>query len=187
MKPGFDPWVRKIPWRRAWYPTPAFFPGQSPWTEEPGGLQSMGSQKVRHDWATKQLIKEAECMPSHLGDVWLFHAMNYSLPGSSVHEILQARILEWGAMHPSRESSWPRDQTHISCVSCITSIFFPTALTGKPSKAERIINILLHLFFSFYILYCLLKWINSDLLATWYCSSITFYWINILSVNTSNF
>ena len=25
-----------------------------PWTEEPGGLQSMGSQRVRHDWATKQ-------------------------------------------------------------------------------------------------------------------------------------
>ena len=29
-------------------------PGESPWTEEPGGLQSMGSQRVRHDWATKQ-------------------------------------------------------------------------------------------------------------------------------------
>ena len=28
-----------------------------PWTEEPGGLQSMGSQRVRHDWATKQLAK----------------------------------------------------------------------------------------------------------------------------------
>ena len=44
-----DPWVGKIPWRRAWQPTPAFLPGESPWTEEPGGLQSMGSQKVRHD------------------------------------------------------------------------------------------------------------------------------------------
>ena len=28
-------------------------PGQSPWTEEPGGLQSMGLQRVGHDWATK--------------------------------------------------------------------------------------------------------------------------------------
>ena len=42
-RPGFDPWVRKIPWRRAWQPTPVFLPGESPWTEEPGGLQSMGS------------------------------------------------------------------------------------------------------------------------------------------------
>ena len=43
-KPGFDPCVGKIPWRRAWQPTPVFLPGESPWTEEPGGLQSMGSQ-----------------------------------------------------------------------------------------------------------------------------------------------
>ena len=30
-----------------------YFPGESPWTEEPGGLQPMGFQRVRHDWATK--------------------------------------------------------------------------------------------------------------------------------------
>ena len=30
-----------------------FLPGESPWAEEPGGLQSMGSQRVGHDWATK--------------------------------------------------------------------------------------------------------------------------------------
>ena len=29
-----------------------------PWTEEPGGLESMGSQRVRHDWATKQILYE---------------------------------------------------------------------------------------------------------------------------------
>ena len=45
----FYPWVKKIPWRRAWQPTPGFLPGESPWTEEPGGLQSMGSQRVGHD------------------------------------------------------------------------------------------------------------------------------------------
>ena len=44
-----DPWVGKIPWRRAWQPTPVFLPGESPCTEEPGGLQSMVSQ----GWATK--------------------------------------------------------------------------------------------------------------------------------------
>ena len=31
-------WVGKIPWKRAWQPTPVFLPGESPWTEEPGGL-----------------------------------------------------------------------------------------------------------------------------------------------------
>ena len=51
-RPGFDPWIGKIPWRRAWQPIPVFFPRESPWTEEPGGLQPMGSQRVRHNWAT---------------------------------------------------------------------------------------------------------------------------------------
>ena len=39
--------------------------------------------------------------------------------GSSVHRILQARILEWVAIPFSRESSWPRGRTHVSHVSCI--------------------------------------------------------------------
>ena len=50
---GFNPWVGKIPWRRAWQPTPVFWPGESPWTEEPGGLQSMSSKRVGHDWTTQ--------------------------------------------------------------------------------------------------------------------------------------
>ena len=44
--------------------------------------------------------------------------MDYGLPGSSVHEILQARILEWVAIPLSRGSSWPRNRTWISCVAC---------------------------------------------------------------------
>ena len=44
-----DPWVRKIPWRRAWQPTLVFLPGESSWTEEPGGLQTMGLKRVGHD------------------------------------------------------------------------------------------------------------------------------------------
>ena len=36
----FDPWVGKIPWMRAWQPTPVFLPGESPRTKVPGGLQS---------------------------------------------------------------------------------------------------------------------------------------------------
>ena len=50
-RPGFDPWVGKTPWRRIWQPTWVFLPGESPWTEEPGWLQSMGSQRVGHDWS----------------------------------------------------------------------------------------------------------------------------------------
>ena len=49
----------------------------------------------------------------------LCDAMDCSPPGSSVHGICQARILEWVAMPTSRGSSWSRDRTHISYVSCI--------------------------------------------------------------------
>ena len=40
--------------------------------------------------------------------------MEYSLPGSSLHGILQARVLEWGAISLSRGSSRPRDRTQVS-------------------------------------------------------------------------
>ena len=46
----------------------------------------------------------------------LCNPMDYSLPGSSVHRILQARILEWVAMLSSRGSSLPNDQTYVSCL-----------------------------------------------------------------------
>ena len=41
-----------------------------------------------------------------------------SPPGSSVHRIIQSRMLEWVAMPSSRQSSWPRDWTHVSYISC---------------------------------------------------------------------
>ena len=46
----------------------------------------------------------------------LCNPMDCSLPGSSVHGILQARILEWVASPSSKGSSWPRDGTHVSYV-----------------------------------------------------------------------
>ena len=42
--------------------------------------------------------------------------MDCSLPGSSVHEIFQARVLEWVSISSSREFSLPRDRTHVSCI-----------------------------------------------------------------------
>ena len=43
--------------------------------------------------------------------------MDYSLPGSSVHGIFQATILEWVAISFSRGSSQPRDRTQVSCIA----------------------------------------------------------------------
>ena len=48
-----DTWVRSLgredPLEKERAPTPVLLPGKTPWTEKPGGLQSMGSQRVRHD------------------------------------------------------------------------------------------------------------------------------------------
>ena len=49
----------------------------------------------------------------------LFDLMVCSAPGSSVQEILQARVLDWVAISSSRGSSQPRDQTWVSCMSCV--------------------------------------------------------------------
>ena len=47
---GFDPWVRKIPWRRKWQTHSSILAWRIPWTETPGRLQSKGC-RVRHDWS----------------------------------------------------------------------------------------------------------------------------------------
>ena len=57
------------------------------------------------------------CLLSHLSCQTLCNPMDCSSPGSSVHGISQARILEWVAMPFSRGSSQARDQTHVSCLA----------------------------------------------------------------------
>ena len=65
--------------------------------------------------------------------------MDCNLPGSSVHWILQARILEWVAISSSRGSSQPKDQT---LVSCIAGRFFTTEPPGKLPWLELPIKVL---------------------------------------------
>ena len=63
------------------------------------------------------------CLLSCFSHVGLFATLGTSQPGSSDHETLQARILEWVVMPSVRGSSQPRDRTHISCGSCIAGGF----------------------------------------------------------------
>ena len=53
----FDPWVGKIPWRRAWQPTPVFLPGESHGQRSLAGY-SPWDYRVRVSWVTKHA-----CMP----------------------------------------------------------------------------------------------------------------------------
>ena len=50
---GFDPWVKKIPWRRAWQPTPIFLPEKSHGQRSLGSYSLKGS-RVGNDWAQAQ-------------------------------------------------------------------------------------------------------------------------------------
>ena len=49
---GFDPWVRKIPWKRKWQPTPIFLPGKP--MDRGAWWATVHGVSKRHDWATKQ-------------------------------------------------------------------------------------------------------------------------------------
>ena len=62
----------------------------------------------------------------------LCNTLDCSPPDSSVHGIFQARILEWVAISFYVGSSQSRDQTHVSCGSCIASGLFTTEPPGKP-------------------------------------------------------
>ena len=89
-----------------------------PWC--PGRPSSVVEKNKQHIWRnhtgcynTQSESDVAQSCPT------LCDPLDCSPPGSSVHGILQARILEWVVTSSSRGSSQPRDQTHVSCVACI--------------------------------------------------------------------
>ena len=53
----FDPWVRKVSLKNEMATQSSILAWKIPWTEEPGRLQSMGSQRVRHDWVTNTYFR----------------------------------------------------------------------------------------------------------------------------------
>ena len=91
-------------------------------TSEPPGKPC---QVIRQNLPRKVvvLVKSLSC-------VRFFVTPQTSLPGSSVHWIIQARVLEWVAISFSRVSSQLWDQTHISCLA--GGFFFTTETPGKP-------------------------------------------------------
>ena len=127
-------------------PHSSTFAWKIPWTEEPGRLQSMGSHRVGHDWPTslslftfmpwrrkwqptpvflpgeaqgqRSLAGYSAQGPKELTQLkWLNMHIYTSSPGSSVHRISQARILEWIAISFSKGSSRPRDRTQVSWIA----------------------------------------------------------------------
>ena len=80
----------------------------------------------------------------------LCNPMDCSLPGSSIHGISQARIMQWVAISFSRGSSWPRDQTRVSCIAgrlftvwaTREGLYFANSTTKPNGKGCRFIILL---------------------------------------------
>ena len=56
-RPGFNPWVKKIPWRTEWNPTPVFLPGKFHGHRSLVAYRPWGHKRIRHDWATNTFTK----------------------------------------------------------------------------------------------------------------------------------
>ena len=107
-----------------------------PWTEEYGRLQSMGLQRVRHDWVTNTftLVVLMLVAQSYLT---LWDHIDCSPSVSSVHGIPEAKILEWVAISSSQGFSRPRDWAWVSCVSCTPQRFLTAEQFGKHLCSQR--------------------------------------------------
>ena len=95
---------------------------------------------ILYHWATKEACNKFDkdlksmCVCSSLSHVWLCNSMDCSLPGYSVHGILQARTLEWVTVPFSRGFFQPRDRTQ---VSSIAGRFFITELSERSTPPPK--------------------------------------------------
>ena len=89
-------------------------------------------------YITRCQARSQACMRAELLQMGLTlcDPMDCSLPGSSVQEMSQERILEWIAMSSSRGSSCSRNQTW---GSCIAGSFFTTEPSGKPKLFRHLV------------------------------------------------
>ena len=94
--------------------------------------ETLGWRKHKLEWRLLEVkwseVKWSQSCPT------LCDPMDCSLPGSSVHGILQARILEWASIPFSRGSSQPRARTQ---VFCITSRFFTIWVTSEAQERYK--------------------------------------------------
>ena len=114
---GWDDWMASLTrWTWVWASSGRWWQ-----TGKPGMLQSMGSQRVGHDWATELNWRWKWSEITHSCPT-LYNPMDCSPPGSSIHGIFEARILEWVAISFSRGSSQTGDRTWVSRIAgrCFT-------------------------------------------------------------------
>ena len=87
-----------------------------------------------HGWGSVCMIPAYAYILSRsvMSDSLQLHGL-CSPPGSSVHGIIQVRIPEWVAIFYCKGSSWPRDRTRVSCVSCTGRCILYHCAAGVPT------------------------------------------------------
>ena len=106
----------------------------------------LGSFTIQTCWKNEQHLAVScwccICRQDSQSCLSLCDPVNCSPPGSSVSEILQAKILEWVAISSSRGSSPPGDWTHVSCISCTARwILYHWAPLGSPRLRRFIFSL----------------------------------------------
>ena len=109
QRPTVDLWDTKM--NKSW-----FLPCISSWSSRVKVKQTQKYITCTLKWSVSWDFSRNSVCAQSCPTLW--DPMDCSLPGSSVHGIFQARLLDWVATSYSR-GSWPRDQTWVSCISCI--------------------------------------------------------------------
>ena len=109
QRPTVDLWDTKM--NKSW-----FLPCISSWSSRVKVKQTQKYITCTLKWSVSWDFSRNSVRAQSCPTLW--DPMVCSLPGSSVHGIFQARLLDWVATSYSR-GSWPRDQTWVSCISCI--------------------------------------------------------------------
>ena len=109
MAHGGEFWQNVAHWRREWQTTSIFLP----W--EPHKQYEKAKKYDAERWTPQVGEGESESEVAQLCPT-LCDPTDCSLPGSSVHGIFQALVLEWIAVSFSRGSSQPRARTRVSCI-----------------------------------------------------------------------
>ena len=108
------------------------------------GIPKVGKEDSQADWSLWSIMSLRACWQSCIHACLVAQLcltfcdpVDCHPPGSSVHGILQARIVEWVAISYTWGSSQPRDQSHVSCICSIDrQILYHWCHPGSPRKGQ---------------------------------------------------
>ena len=134
-------WVRTIPWRRVQHPHFTILVWRIPWTEEPGRLQSMGSQRVRHDWG------ELTCRHEERFSVITLGMLAFSVFSSASFKKINPSSLSFCSAYSIwrwwgwRLSWWPNSTQWIHHVVQKSVMHMCVFMWKSSSKAQNVLDI----------------------------------------------